>query len=290
MSEVIAVKFKDNGKAYYFSPAGYFVKKGQSVIVETARGIEYGFCTEGNKTVDDSCIVKPLKGIIRVATQKDSTQYRENIEKADAALKICREKVLMHKLDMNLVEAEYSFDRAKLTFFYTAPDRVDFRELVKTLASAFHTRIELRQIGIRDKARMVGGLGICGLPLCCKSQVVNFQPVTIKMAKEQGLSLSLPKISGTCGRLMCCLKYEQDSYSHLLSITPKVGAYVGTPEGKGTVVSNNLLTGMLKISLEKAPTATPVSYHRNDVQLIRDGKISVNKEEMAELDEAIDKD
>lgn len=289
MSEVIAVKFKDNGKPYYFSPAKYTVKKGESVIVETSRGIEYGICTEGNKSVDDSCIVKPLKEIIRVATHKDTKQFMENLVNADKALSVCREKVLEHKLDMNLVDAEYSFDRAKLTFFYTAPERVDFRELVKTLAITFHTRIELRQIGIRDKARMVGGLGICGLPICCKSQVVGFQPVTIKMAKEQGLSLSLTKISGTCGRLMCCLKYEHDSYAYLLNITPKVGAYVGTPEGKGTVVNNNLLTGMLKITLEKAPNATPVSYHRKDIQLIRDGKISVNKEEIAELDEAIDK-
>jgi len=290
MAEVITVKFKDNGKPYYFDPNGATVNKGDGVIVETARGVEYGLCADGNKEVEESCIVRPLKSIFRVATEADRIQHEENKQKAEAAMKICREKIEYHKLDMNLVEAEYTFDKAKLTFFYTAPDRVDFRELVKTLAATFRTRIELRQIGIRDKARMVGGLGICGQPLCCKVHVSNFQPVTIKMAKEQGLSLSLPKISGTCGRLMCCLKYEQDSYAHLLSITPKPGAYVGTPEGKGTVVSNNLLTGMLKISLERSPNATPVSYHRKDIQLIRDGQIRVNKKEIEELGSAEDND
>ncbi len=283
MAEIIGVKFKEVGKTYYFDPAGLEVKKGQAVIVETVRGIECGECAVANKEVEDEILVKPLKSIIRIATKEDIKTVENNKEKEKKAFSICQEKIAQFGLDMDLVDVEYTFDGSKVLFFYTAPERVDFRELVKCLASIFKVRIELRQIGVRDEAKMLGGLGICGRGFCCKEFLHDFQPVSIKMAKEQGLSLNPVKISGTCGRLMCCLKYEQSSYEYLLKITPKVGAIVETPDGKGEVIDNNLLTGMLKVRLDRNPDAAPGKYSRKDVKIIRDAQIRLNRDEIAAL-------
>lgn len=283
MAEIIGVKFKEVGKVYYFEPAGFTVEKGQFVIVETVRGIECGECAVGNKDVDDEILVKPLKSIIRVATDEDLRNVEKNREKEKRAFAVCEEKIAQFGLDMHLINVEYTFDGTKVLFFYTAPERVDFRELVKCLASIFKIRIELRQIGVRDEAKMLGGLGICGRGFCCKEFLHDFQPVSIKMAKEQGLSLNPVKISGTCGRLMCCLKYEQSSYEHLLKITPKIGAVVETCDGRGEVVDNNLLTGMLKVKLDRSPDAAPGKYNRRDVKLIRDAQIRLNRDEIDAL-------
>ena len=283
MAEVIGIRFKDVGRVYYFDPIGYKIEKGKKVIVETVRGVECGTVAQENKEVSDEEIVKPLKPIIRPATEQDEKQLIVNAEKEKKAFAICEQKIAAHKLDMHLVEAEYTFDCAKLLFFYTAPNRVDFRSLVKDLASVFRVRIELRQIGVRDEAKMLGGLGICGRPFCCKEFLSDFQPVSIRMAKEQGLSLNPVKISGTCGRLMCCLKYEQSSYEHLLRITPKIGALVDTVEGKGVVVDNNLLTGILKVRLDRRPDAAPFVVSRKDCKLIKDGRIHVDKAELEAL-------
>lgn len=283
MAEVIGVRFKELGKIYYFDPAGQKVSKDSKVIVETVRGLECGECAMENKEVADNTLVKPLKSIVRVATPQDIRTLASNLEKQKRAFAVCQEKIRQFKLDMSLVEVEYTFDGSKILFFYTAPERVDFRELVKSLAAVFKVRIELRQIGVRDEAKMLGGLGICGRPFCCKEFLHDFQPVSIKMAKEQGLSLNTVKISGTCGRLMCCLKYEQESYEHLLRHTPKIGAIVETVDGKGEVVDNNLLTGMLKVRLDRHPDAAPAAYHRKDVKLIKDAQIKVNKAELESL-------
>ena len=288
MAEVIGVKFKDVGKVYYFDPAGQRLAKGQKVIVETVRGVECGTCAMENREVADDTIVKPLKKILRAANEKDLKTLELNREKEKRAFGVCEEKIRHFGLDMHLVDVEYTFDGSKVLFFYTAPERVDFRELLKCLASVFKIRIELRQIGVRDEAKMLGGLGICGRPFCCKEFLHDFQPVSIKMAKEQGLSLNTVKISGTCGRLMCCLKYEQESYEHLLRHTPKVGALVETKDGRGTVVDNNLLTGMLKIRLDRAPEAAPAVFHRRDVRLLRDARIQVNKAELDALGDVED--
>lgn len=283
MAEVIGVRFKKTGKIYYFDPAGEKLEKGQRVIVETVRGVECGECALENKIIPDEALVKPLKSIIRAATPHDLRTLALNSEKEKRAFGICQEKIKQFGLDMNLVEVEYTFDGSKVLFFYTAPERVDFRELVKSLAAVFKVRIELRQIGVRDEARMLGGLGMCGRPFCCKEFLHDFQPVSIKMAKEQGLSLNTIKISGTCGRLMCCLKYEQESYEHLLRHTPKIGAIVETDNGRGEVVDNNLLTGMLKVRLDSHPDAAPAAYHRKAVKLIRDAQIRVNRDELEAL-------
>ena len=283
MAEVIGVRFKDVGKVYYFDPAGQRIEKGQSVIVETVRGIECGECAMENKDVSDEVLVKPLKSIIRAANEEDMNIVSQNREKEKKAFAICEEKIAAYGLDMHLVDVEYTFDGSKVLFFYTAPERVDFRELVKCLAAIFRIRIELRQIGVRDEAKMVGGLGMCGRPFCCKEFLHDFQPVSIKMAKEQGLSLNPVKISGTCGRLMCCLKFEQASYEQLLRTTPKIGAVVQTKDGRGEVIDSNLLTGMLKIRLDRNPDAAPAVYHRTDVKLIRDAQIRVNREEIEAL-------
>ena len=223
MTEIISVKFKENGRAYSFDPAGIKAEQGEYVIVETQNGTEIGTVSAANHEVAKDAIVKPLKKVIRKATEKDMARREDNKRKEKEAFGICEELILAHKLDMKLVEVEYSFDANKIVFFFTSDGRVDFRELVKDLASRFHTRIELRQIGVRDEAKMLGGLGICGRPYCCKQFLNDFQPVSIKMAKEQGLSLNPTKISGSCGRLMCCLKYEQDAYEYLNSLTPSVG-------------------------------------------------------------------
>lgn len=283
MAEVVGIRFKEVGKVYYFDPDGMQFKKGDRAVVETARGVECGEIAMENRELDDSEIVKPLKRIVRPANENDLRAVRENREKEKKAFAICEEKIRAHKLDMKLVDVEYTFDGGKILFYFTADGRVDFRELVKDLAGVFRTRIELRQIGVRDESKMVGGFGMCGRPFCCSTFLGDFQPVSIKMAKEQGLSLNPVKISGTCGRLMCCLKYEQEAYEHLLRHTPKVGAVVDTREGRGTVVENNLLTGMLKIRLDRRPDAAPVVIERHEVKLIRDAQIRVDKSELESL-------
>ena len=267
MTEVISVKFKDTGKAYFFSPAGKTANQGDKVIVETQNGNEIGTVSEANHMVEDENLVLPLKKMLRIATEKDLKKVEENKKKAEDALKICEELIEQHNLDMKLVEVEYSFDGGKIIFFFTSDGRVDFRELVKDLAARFHTRIELRQIGVRDEAKMLGGIGICGQPYCCKRFLNDFEPVSIKMAKEQGLSLNPTKISGSCGRLMCCLKYEEDAYSHLASITPRVGSTVKTPDGIGVVTDCNLVTGNLYVKLNDSESM-PFKIHRDKVERI----------------------
>ena len=283
MAEIISVRFKEVGKNYYFDPQGAKYNKGDKVIVETARGLECGEVTIANREISDEELTSPLKPVLRMANEADLTTVKENREKEKAAFDVCLEKIQHHKLDMKLVDVEYTFDRNKILFYFTADGRVDFRELVKDLAAVFRTRIELRQIGVRDESKKVGGLGICGRPFCCNTFLGDFQPVSIKMAKEQSLSLSPVKISGTCGRLMCCLKYEQEAYEHLLRVTPKNGAIVETKEGKGTVVDFNLLTGMLKVSLEKKPDAAPISVNRKEVNVIKDSHIRVDRKELEAL-------
>lgn len=283
MTEVIGVRFKDVGKIYYFDPNSVPLKIGDYVIVETARGVECGQVAMANKQLEDTEILFPLKKMIRKATEKDLECLKQNKEKEKKAFKICEEKILQHNLDMKLVDVEYTLDNNKILFYFTADGRVDFRALVKDLASVFRTRIELRQIGVRDEAKMLGGIGVCGRPFCCSSFLGEFQPVSIKMAKEQGLSLSPVKISGTCGRLMCCLKYEQDAYSDLLRKTPKVGAIVNTPDGKGTVVEQNLITGVLKVSLDKSENAAPSTYTAKQVKIIKDAQIRLDKDEIEQL-------
>lgn len=283
MIKVTGVRFKNVGKVYYFSPNGLELKPKDKVIVETARGLECGEVTFSDRGVADDEISGELKPVIRSATEKDLRTVEENKEKEKAAFDICLKKIAAHNLKMKLVDVEYTLDRNKILFYFTADGRVDFRELVKDLASVFRTRIELRQIGVRDESKMVGGLGICGRPFCCNTFLGDFQPVSVKMAKEQSLSLSPVKISGTCGRLMCCLKYEQDAYEHLLKVTPKNGAVVDTPEGRGTVVDFNLLTGILKVRLDSKPDAAPLVIDRKQVKTIRDSQIKVDKKELDAL-------
>ncbi len=273
MAEVIGVRFQDAGKVYYFDPIGIQFEKGEHAIVETARGVECGFVAMDNRDVAEDEIVFPLKPVIRKATEADLARVEENLRRQKEAFTICEKKIAEHKMDMKLVDVEYTFDNNKILFYFTADGRVDFRSLVKDLASIFRTRIELRQIGVRDEAKMLGGLGVCGKPFCCTQFLGDFQPVSIKMAKEQGLSLNPVKISGTCGRLMCCLKYEQNVYDDLLRITPRVGALVSTPDGRGTVTEVSLLSGMLKVRLEKEPEAAPKPYPLAKLKTLRDGKV-----------------
>ena len=283
MASIIGIRFRDVGKIYYFDPDGKTLSKGEYVIVETSRGVECGEVAMDNRTIPDDEISYPLKKLIRVATADDLKRVADNKEKEKKAFDICNQKIRDHKLKMKLINVEYTFDNNKILFYFTADGRVDFRELVKDLAYVFRTRIELRQIGVRDEAKMLGGLGICGRPFCCKTFLGDFQPVSIKMAKEQGMSLNPVKISGTCGRLMCCLKYEQEAYTDLLKRTPKMGAIVNTPDGKGTVVDVNLITGMLSVSLHKSPDAAAHHYKVADVSIIKDGQIRIDKSEMDRL-------
>lgn len=285
MAIIIGVKFKGAGKVYYFDPDEAILNAGDYVVVETSRGIECGTVTFGNREINDDGLNRPLKKIIRPATAEDIAHLEDNRKKEEKAYGICLKKIIEHNLKMKLVTVEYTFDNNKILFYFTADGRVDFRELVKDLAGIFRTRIELRQIGVRDESKMLGGLGICGREFCCKGFLSDFQPVSIKMAKEQGMSLNPVKISGTCGRLMCCLKYEQEAYSDLLKKTPKIGAYVSTPDGKGTVVDQNLIKGILNVQLQKNPDSPPKSYKVNEVKLIKDGqiKIKINKNEQEEL-------
>ena len=270
MAEVIGVRFKENGKSYYFNPKGKEYKIGDLVIVDTARGIELGEVANGNQTVSDDDVVQPLREVVRRATDTDLKRRDELKEKEKSALSVCEEKIAAHELDMKLVEVEYSFDGTKIIFYFTADGRIDFRELVKDLAAVFHTRIELRQIGVRDEAKMLGGLGICGRPFCCNRFLNDFLPVSIKMAKEQGLSLNPVKISGTCGRLMCCLNYEQNVYEKLNKTTPKVGASVSTPDGEGVVISASVLGQKVKVRLESRDSLE--TYSCDEIQVIKGKK------------------
>lgn len=288
MVEIISVRFKEGGKQYYFNPNGQQFQVGDGVIVDTTRGTEYGLCTHGNSMIDEIELMAPLRPVVRKATQEDKLTLERNKEKEKKAFAICQEKIAQHGLDMKLVEAEYSFEGNKVLFFFTSDGRVDFRALVKDLAGTIHARIELRQIGVRDKAKILGGIGICGREFCCKGHLQDFQPVSIRMAKEQGLSLNPTKISGCCGRLMCCLKYEQNVYEELLRITPKVGAVVTMQDGtKAKVCETNPLTGDLKVIPEKSDV--PVKVKRDDVTLLRDGKIKVNPAERKALKSLEDK-
>lgn len=277
MTRIIGVRFKPTGKVYYFDPQGIEVNRGDYVIVETSRGIEYGQVMYGIKEVEDSVVTKPLKGVLRIATQEDTRKYNENKEKEKQAAKICIDKISEHGLDMKLVEVEYTFDGSKVLFYFTADGRVDFRDLVKDLASVFKTRIELRQIGVRDESKVLGSIGVCGRNLCCSEFLGEFVPVSIKMAKEQGLSLNPTKISGACGRLMCCLKYEQDTYEELNRITPSVGAIVDTPDGKGTIAYVSLLKGKVSVKLETGDETTLREFDVNDVSVSTPEKTEENK-------------
>lgn len=252
MIKVIGVRFRQAGKIYNFDPANLDIKKGDHVIVETARGIEYGLVVDHIKEVAEESVVMPLKPVIRIATPEDDQRAAENVEKEKKAFQICKEKIAKHGLEMKLIDTEYTFDNNKVLFYFTADGRIDFRELVKDLAAVFKTRIELRQVGVRDETKMLGGIGICGRPLCCNTYLSEFIPVSIKMAKEQNLSLNPTKISGICGRLMCCLKNEQEAYEHLNSNLPDVGEFVRTFDGfKGEVVSVNVLRQKVKIVVEQ---------------------------------------
>ncbi len=267
MTEVVSVKFKSDGNAYYFDPDGIKFSVGERAVVETAQGLECGTISTENHLVEDDKIVKALRKVIRKADERDLKRVEENRKKSADAFKICEEKVVKHGLDMKLTEAQYSFDGSKIIFFFTSDGRVDFRELVKDLASTLHSRIELRQIGVRDEARMLGGIGICGQPFCCSRFLGGFQPVSIKMAKEQGLSLNPTKISGSCGRLMCCLNYEQEAYEQLIKITPNVGATVKTPDGVGVVTDVNLITGNVMVKMNDCDMP-PVKHHRKELTII----------------------
>ena len=275
--EVVDIQFRPGQKIYYFAPGGLELKAGDRVIIDTARGEEFGTVSAGNHQIPGSEVVPPLRSVIRLATERDEKILAENRAKERRAHEVCLQKIADHGLDMQLVSAECAFDGSKILFFFTADERVDFRELVKNLASVFHTRIELRQIGVRDKAKMVGGLGICGRPFCCASFLDDFQPVSIKMAKTQSLSLNPTKISGTCGRLMCCLKYEQDAYEDLLRHTPKEESFVDTPEGRGTVIDVSLLRQRVKVRMEDDPE-TVSQFRVEEIAVWRNGKAKKNDE------------
>lgn len=287
MINVVGVKFKHAGKMYYFDPAGHKVKLGDAVIVETARGIEYGTIALEEKAIDESKIVSPLKPIIRVASEKDRIINEENNKKKDEALKLCQEKVDKHKLDMKLIDVEYTFDNNKVVFYFTADGRVDFRELVKDLASVFKMRIELRQIGVRDEAKIMGGIGNCGRSLCCHKWLSEFQPVSIKMAKTQGLSLNPTKISGICGRLMCCLKYENDTYCEAKKGMPENGEKIKTPDGMAIVSEVKVLENEIKARLiieegknqESKLSGEVYTYKKEDIKRIVKKKTNRTQDE-----------
>ena len=273
--EVVDIQFRPGQKIYFFDPDGVRFETGDHVIIDTARGAEFGIVAGGNHMIPTKDVVSPLRKVLRKANQQDERINAENRAKEKKAYEVCLQKIEEHQLDMQLVSAECAFDGSKILFYFTADERVDFRELVKNLASVFHTRIELRQIGVRDKAKMVGGLGICGRPFCCASFLDDFQPVSIKMAKTQNLSLNPTKISGTCGRLMCCLKYEQDAYEDLIRTSPKLDSFVDTPEGRGTVVDIDLLRQRVKVRMEDEPE-TIGTFANADIAILRSGKAKKN--------------
>lgn len=290
MKKVIGVRFRTAGKVYYFDPLNLDIRKGSHVIVETARGVEYGTVVGDVKEVEDDKVVAPLKPVLRVATEKDDEQEKKNKEKEKSAFNICLEKIQKHGLEMKLIDAEYTFDNNKVLFYFTADGRVDFRELVKDLASVFKTRIELRQIGVRDETKIRGGIGICGRALCCHTHQSDFIPVSIKMAKEQNLSLNPTKISGVCGRLMCCLKHEEDTYEEINKRLPNVGDYVTTPDGlKGEVNSVNVLRELVKVIVESGDEKEIHEYKVSDLKFKKrfkkeKEKVQLTKEEMKELE------
>lgn len=271
MVEIISIRFKSGGKEYYFNPNGIQFQVGDGVIVETARGVEFAQCVRSNNMVDEIDLTAPLRPVVRKATPEDARLMEKNREREKHAFAVCQQKIAEHGLDMKLVSTEYSFDGSKILFFFTSEGRVDFRALVKDLAGALHSRIELRQIGVRDEAKLLGGLGICGKPFCCSQFLDDFQPVSIKMAKTQNLSLNPTKISGTCGRLMCCLKYEQEAYEDLVKHAPKQESFVETPDGAGTVSGVNLLRQTAQVRLESDPDS-PRTYHNCELCVIRSGK------------------
>ena len=276
--EVIGIRFKDGGKTYYFAPNGNIAKSTDYAVVETARGLEFGKVACVNKTVSEDEIVPPLRPVIRIATPKDIKAHEENKRKEAEALRLCTAKVAKHELEMKLIEAEYTFDCSKLTFYFTADGRIDFRELVKDLAATFKTRIELRQIGIRDEAKFMGGLGICGRPFCCSTFLPDFCQVSIKMAKEQNLSLNSSKISGACGRLMCCLRFEHDTYVYEIKKTPPVDSTVKTQDGVGTVVETSPLQGTIKVNVNESIR----TYKRDDVKVLSTPKKKEDKDDLSD--------
>lgn len=293
MTKVIGVRFRKAGKVYYFSPGDEEIKAGQHVIVETARGVEYGHVVLGSHEVDDKKVIQPLKPVIRMATAADEEIERRNKEKEKEAFKICLEKIKKHELDMKLIDTEYTFDNNKVLFYFIADGRIDFRDLVKDLASVFKTRIELRQIGVRDETKIVGGIGICGRPLCCASYLSEFIPVSIKMAKEQNLSLNPTKISGVCGRLMCCLKYEEETYEELNGRLPNIGDYVTTDDGlKGEVHSVSILRQLVKVVVTVNGDEKEIREYKVDQLKFRPKrkkeKMSISDAELKQL-EALEK-
>ena len=279
MAKIIGVRFRNAGKIYYFDPGRYIIKENSAVIVETVQGIEYADVVIGTREVADSEIVAPLKGIVRVATQADIRQAKQQREKEALAFAAAESKIAAHKLEMKLVRVEYAFDGSKIVFFFTSEGRVDFRELVKDLAQAFKTRIELRQIGARDETKLLGGLGMCGQHCCCNRFLNDFTPVSIKMAKEQGLSLNPTKISGLCGRLMCCLQYEQSTYESIRRLLPKVGANVRTPDGLGKVCEQCVLKESVKVRMLNTEEENDIrTYSYQDVQTVKDGENAPREE------------
>ena len=282
MAQIVGVRFKPVGKIYHFNPAGLEIKKNDFVIVETSRGVELGKVVVEKKEISPENINKPLKDVLRIATQDDLKISEENRKKEKEAFDICLEKIKNHGLEMKLIEVEYAFDRSKILFYFSAEGRVDFRELVKDLATVFHTRIELRQIGIRDESKTLGAIGVCGRELCCAKFLGEFESVSIKMAKEQGLSLNPTKISGSCGRLMCCLKYEQETYEDLLKITPRQGALVKTPDGKGIVEYVEILKGRVKVRIEDKSEAALSEYDVKDIKILKKPKADNQTEKIDE--------
>ena len=280
MVNVIGVRFENAGKLYFFDPGELWPTPGDYVLVETSRGVEFGEVVTGIKEIDDSTLQSPLKPVVRIATAEDIQHNKDNKEAQKEAYQVCQKKIAEHKLDMKLVSVEYTFDNSKILFYFTANGRVDFRSLVKDLASVFKTRIELRQIGVRDEAKMLGGLGICGRPICCGAFLGDFQPVSIKMAKEQNLSLNPTKISGVCGRLMCCLKYEQDQYEQTRKKMPKVGKEVITPDGPGVVWELNVIKETVRVRIQKGDSSELKDYPMEEVQ--RPGAANARKEEAHE--------
>lgn len=286
MTEIIGVRFNPAGKIYYFAPNGKVADVGMGVIVETARGVEFGTVAVANKMVDDTRVVQPLKEIIRFATNADYKQLDKNKEKEKEAFRIANEKIAEHKIDMHLVNTEYTFDGSKILFYFTADGRVDFRELVKSLAGIFKTRIELRQIGVRDEAKLLGAVGICGKTLCCSTFLSDFHPVSIKMAKEQGLSLNPTKLSGICGRLMCCLEYEQNVYDEMLKIVPQKGSLVECADGKGVVVESETLKAKVKVKFGGDDDMVIRQYDAKDVKVIKKAKtVKADDENLNEFSE-----
>lgn len=283
MQEIVGVRFKKLGKIYFFDPDGIKVCKNQNVIVETARGLELGKVAISNRMMDEDKLVTALKKVIRIATEEDEKIFGENERKAQEAYSVCEEKIKKHRLDMKLIDVEYTFDSSKLLFYFTADGRIDFRDLVKELASIYKTRIELRQIGVRDEVKMLGGYGMCGRELCCCNHLGDLNPVSIKMAKEQGLSLNPSKISGVCGRLMCCLKHEQEVYEDKLSRLPNVGALVNTPEGKGTVEDVQVLKEIVTVKIQNGDDKIKKTFELSDIEILKNSKKRDNK-----IDEEID--